>query len=87
MSRSFKDWLAGVEEHYGDLMHFSDATTIRAMRAGELRILAEHDLVSKGLVDDGARAFYDEAFAEDVTEAKANVELMDKWLAGRGLKP
>ncbi|MER9176184.1 hypothetical protein NKH72_21645 [Mesorhizobium sp. M0955] len=87
MSSSFKEWLAGVEEHYGDLMHFSDATTIRAMRVGQLKILAEHDLVSKGIVDDGSRAYYDDTFADEIAEAKANVELMDKWLAQRGLKP
>ncbi|RWJ03478.1 hypothetical protein [Mesorhizobium sp.] len=87
MSKSFKEWLAGVNEHYGDLMHFPDANTIRIMRLGQINILAEHDVISKGIQDDGGRAYYDETFAEDIAEAKANVELMDKWLAQRGLKP
>lgn len=87
MSRSFKDWLAGVNAYYGELLHFPDARTIRIMREGQLSILAEHERISKEIQDDGSRAYYDETYAEEVAECKANVELMDNCLAQRGLKP
>ena len=65
MSQSFNQWLDGVKEHYGDLMHFPDATTIRNMRKGQLNILAEHERISKGIENDGARADYHQTFADE----------------------
>lgn len=86
MIRSFKEWLTAVEAHYGDIMHFDDATTVRTMRRFELETIVFHEKVA-GPLDEASSAEYLEAFSDDIAEAKANVEICDKWLAERGLKP
>jgi len=87
MSKSFKDWYSSVVTHYGDFTHFDDAHSVRIMRQRELEMIAEHESISKEIEDSAMRADYDQTFADDIAEAKANVELCDKWLIGRGLKP
>jgi len=87
VTRSFKDWLAGINAHYGDLMHFEDATTVRNMRKTELEVITRHNKIAGSIEDDAAAAEYMDVFSEEITEAKANVEICDKWLASRGLKP
>lgn len=87
MSRSFKEWIATLDQHYGGLNAFEDAGSVRNMRKAELEIIARHKRISAGIEDEGARAEFDETFSEEVSDAKGNVELLDKWLFERGLKP
>lgn len=75
MSRPFNEWLASVRANYGDLKNFEDACSIRIMRE---RLLKE--LSDRASSDDGAKT-------EGISEARAGVELLDQWLAEKGLEP
>lgn len=88
MVNSTTEWLAKLKESYPrGLEDFDDAQTVRFMRRQEVDFIAEHARISATIEDPAGRADYDEIFADDIAEAKGNVELLDKWLHERGFKP
>ena len=81
-------WLEDLKRSYaGGLAGFDDPTTVRFMRRQEIDFVEKHTRISVSIEDPGARAEYDEMFADELTEAKANIELLNKWFHERGLKP
>ena len=81
------EWLETVNQHYGTLDKFDDATMIRTMRQSAIDWLKEDRRVGDEITSAFGQKEWEETFSADRETLQTIIRQLDHWLVDRGLEP